>query len=87
LALSFQNGDATMAAQSTARLGNNKANYVSPQEQITEDSPSSLLEQRIRDRAHAIYLERDGRHGTEVDDWLQAEKEIMAERGSEIQRD
>jgi hypothetical protein len=34
------------------------------------------IEQRIRQRAYEIYLQRDGREGTALDDWLQAETEI-----------
>jgi hypothetical protein len=37
------------------------------------------LEERIRQRAHEIYLERGGRDGSETDDWLQAEQEIRGE--------
>jgi hypothetical protein len=35
------------------------------------------LEARIRQRAHEIYLERGGEDGSEMDDWLQAEQEIL----------
>ncbi len=35
------------------------------------------LEKRIRARAHEIYLARGGAPGFELDDWLQAEREIM----------
>lgn len=35
------------------------------------------LEARIRIRAHEIYLERGGEDGNELDDWLQAEEEIL----------
>jgi len=38
------------------------------------------LEARIRQRAHEIYLERGGADGSEMDDWLQAEQEILASR-------
>ncbi len=34
------------------------------------------LEERIRRRAHEIYLSR-GSEGSELDDWLQAEREIL----------
>jgi hypothetical protein len=32
--------------------------------------------EEIRRRAYEIYLERDGQPGTEIDDWLQAEREL-----------
>ena len=38
------------------------------------------LEEQIRQRAHAIYLERGGQDGSELDDWLQAEQEILSQQ-------
>ena len=35
------------------------------------------LEERIRIRAYEIYLQRGGEDGSELDDWLQAEQEIL----------
>jgi hypothetical protein len=35
--------------------------------------------ERIRQRAHAIFLRRGGAQGDEVSDWLQAEEEICSE--------
>lgn len=37
------------------------------------------LEERIRRRAHEIYEQRGGQPGSDLDDWLQAEKEILGE--------
>jgi hypothetical protein len=34
------------------------------------------LEEHIRYRAYEIYLEKGARHGHDVDDWLQAEREL-----------
>jgi hypothetical protein len=39
----------------------------------------SDLRKRIEARAHQLYLQRGGRNGDAVSDWLRAEKEIMAE--------
>jgi len=39
-----------------------------------EDLP---LDERIRQRAHEIYLERGGQDGSDLEDWLQAEQEIL----------
>ena len=36
----------------------------------------STLEQEIRDRAYEIYLQRGAQSGYEVEDWLQAEREV-----------
>jgi len=35
------------------------------------------LEERIRQRANELYLERGNQFGSQLDDWLQAEKEIV----------
>lgn len=35
------------------------------------------LEERIRRRAHQLYLQRGSSPGSELDDWLQAEKEVL----------
>jgi hypothetical protein len=37
---------------------------------------AASLEERIRERAHQIYLARGAKDGSEVDDWLRAEKEL-----------
>ena len=39
----------------------------------------------IRRRAYEIYLERDGQPGGEIDDWLQAERELEGEVPSGVQ--
>jgi len=36
-----------------------------------------LTEIQIRARAYEIFLERGGQHGHDIDDWLQAEYELM----------
>ena len=40
----------------------------------------SALEQEIRNRAYEIYLQRGAQPGCEVEDWLQAERELTNER-------
>jgi Protein of unknown function (DUF2934) len=42
------------------------------------------LVEKIRERAYEIYLQRDGGPGSELDDWLRAEKEIIESRESAI---
>jgi hypothetical protein len=50
----------------------------SPQKPQAEIGERALpLEERVRQRAHDIYLERGGEDGSEMDDWLQAEQEIL----------
>ena len=46
--------------------------------QKLQPDPRDLpLQERIRRRAHEIYLERGGEDGFELDDWLQAEQETL----------
>jgi len=46
--------------------------------EMREVLPDSLREQEIRNRAYEIYLQRGGQPGYEVDDWLQAERELTS---------
>jgi hypothetical protein len=41
-----------------------------------EGLPQSTREQNIRYRAYLIYLQRGGQPGHELEDWLQAEREL-----------
>jgi hypothetical protein len=41
-------------------------------------SPQAACEQEIRRRAYEIYLERGAQPGHELEDWLQAERELTA---------
>ena len=40
--------------------------------------PQAASEQEIRRRAYEIYLERGAEPGHELEDWLQAERELKA---------
>jgi len=43
-----------------------------------ERQPSALItEDAIAQRAYALYLGRGGEHGHDVEDWLQAERELQ----------
>jgi len=37
--------------------------------------------EEIELRAHQIYVERGGAHGQDVNDWLQAERELLEKQG------
>jgi hypothetical protein len=41
-----------------------------------EEKNSGLFPAEIRQRAFEIHLERGGIHGCDLDDWLQAEREL-----------
>ena len=44
---------------------------------VKEPQTESLsLEERIRRRAYELYVQRGNQAGSDLDDWLQAEKEI-----------
>jgi hypothetical protein len=60
------------AAQLTGRR-------VSSWRQATGDSWRPT-DQDIAERAHAIYLNRGGTRGSDVNDWLQAERELFFQR-------
>jgi len=45
------------------------------------------LEERIRTRAHQLYIERGNQSGSELDDWLQAEEEIADAEEKRGERD
>jgi hypothetical protein len=40
-------------------------------------SPCDDLQARITDRAYELYADRGYRHGRALDDWLEAEREIL----------
>jgi hypothetical protein len=42
------------------------------------------LEERIRRRAYELYVQRGNESGSELDDWLQAEEEILRAREESI---
>jgi Protein of unknown function (DUF2934) len=41
-----------------------------------------LTEEIIRMRAYQLFEQRGGRHGSDLDDWLQAEAEVMGKKPS-----
>jgi len=51
---------------------------IQPEPEIKERGTSlhSTREKEIRIRAYEIYLQRGGQPGSELEDWLQAEREL-----------
>jgi hypothetical protein len=45
------------------------------------------LEEQIRRRAYELYVRRGNQSGSEFDDWLQAEEEILRAREDAIDED
>jgi len=64
-----------------------KTNFSSSNKLLAEQTKATVavtpdkLVNEIKDRAHAIYLQRGNATRSDLDDWLQAEKEIKAKYG------
>jgi len=61
-------------AQETAT----KKQKVVPQEPVAETLRPEVTDEEIRQRAYEIYLDRGTAPGFELDDWLQAERELRS---------
>jgi Protein of unknown function (DUF2934) len=53
-----------------------KTQKVVPQKPVAETPRREVTDEEIRQRAYEIYLNRGGAPGSELDDWLQAEREL-----------
>jgi hypothetical protein len=51
-----------------------EAAMENPRQQATTHPP---IPEEIRERAFEIHIERGGVHGCDLDDWLQAERELL----------
>jgi len=51
----------------------------------TQDNPEAAVppveEERVAQRAYQRFEERGGEHGRDVEDWLEAERELRGSRG------
>jgi hypothetical protein len=74
-----------MASRATTPVADEEARRRATQSQNLTDEDLQIeippVDEQVRLRAYAIYLERGGQHGSELDDWLQAEREIRGEPG------
>lgn len=50
-----------------------------PSERYTLGKHSKLMTQQISERAYHAWLKRGCTHGFDVEDWLEAEKELLTE--------
>ena len=62
-----------------------------PTEKSSSESPPQTASgapprEEIELRAYQIYVERDGAHGQDVEDWLQAERELVEKYGKPVQK-
>jgi hypothetical protein len=57
-------------------------------DQITDPATQPIVaeDDPIAQRAYELYRARGGTHGADVDDWLQAERELRGERQAEDER-
>ena len=72
-----------MAGRAQIAPRKNKAAAVPMEAQIGQHE-ADALDAQVRQRAHAIYLERGGQDGFDMDDWLQAEREIRGAQEKEV---
>ena len=63
-------------AQETAT----KMRKAVPQETASEAPRREVTDEEIRQRAYEIYLNRGAVPGSELDDWLQAERELRSSK-------
>ena len=60
------------SALSQAKLKEPQISYAGPSMALSEE-----LRERIAQRAYEIHQRRGGQHGSDWEDWLQAEREIL----------
>jgi hypothetical protein len=51
-----------------------------------QTAPGVPPREEIELRAYQIYIERGGAHGQDVEDWLQAERELVEKYGKPVQK-
>jgi len=59
----------------------NKPTEKSFPESEPQTASGALTREEIEVRAYQIYVARGGAHGQDVDDWLQAERELVEKYG------
>jgi hypothetical protein len=64
--------------------GNTRGSVV-PTEVTEEGQKNGPSPAEIRRRAFEIHIERGGIHGCDLDDWLEAEREIQQKYKNEVQ--
>lgn len=68
--------------QSKHRSEDNMKKKTSPKtaNRPANEDPTAVqpIEEAIAKRAHELFLARGGTHGSDLDDWLQAERELKA---------
>ena len=60
----------------TKRPAKARSKRTPPKRKVEAAAPTPDLESRIRERAYHLYLNRGGAPGEDLNDWLQAEREL-----------
>ena len=68
-----RNGNTEPQANSSPETGNHETSNL---ETVEFSAGDSARDEEIRLRAYEIYIERGEQPGQELDDWLQAEREL-----------
>ena len=63
-----------------------KLTEKSAPESQPQTAPGIPTREEIEFRAYQIYVERGGAHGQDVDDWLQAERELVEKYGRPMEK-
>ena len=71
-----------MAAKSNRISEASPVQQASQEPQTHQPTNHHSLEEQIRHRAHELYLQRGGNHGSDLEDWLQAEDELRMSNGT-----
>ncbi len=66
-------------ASKAKTIGSTDPTQPDPAVEERESLLQSTHEQEIRNRAYEIYLQRGAQSGYEVEDWLQAEREVTTQ--------
>ena len=64
----------------------NKPTEKSSSESQPQTASEAPTREEIELRAYQIYAERDGAHGQDVEDWLQAERELVEKYSKPVQK-
>ncbi len=64
----------------------NKHTEKSSPESQPQTASGAPAREEIELRAYQIYVERGGAHGQDVEDWLQAERELVEKYGKPVQK-
>ena len=64
----------------------NKPTEKSSSESQPQTASEAPTREEIELRAYQIYAERNGAHGQDVEDWLQAERELVEKYGKPVQK-